>query len=279
MLYWINGQYGYGNSLNKIQQSDRVVYFESFRTYKGKVVLFREHYHLICSILNEMRLGFPYSLTDLYKVIVELTKKADGEDGIFYLTVFTKHGERQWVSQEVNVLIIRTAIHSRKRGTEKAAQWLQTDKPSLEQQISSLLKTPLNAHYVAESIACNSDEMEGFYLTAKGYIADSLNSNIFWVKDDILYTPSLVIGIAPRVTRNWLVVMAEKLNYLVIDDFFIKSELEEAYECFITNSINEIIPISNIGDVHFLGEEGPIYQLFHQAYIEEIIQTLKRSKL
>lgn len=279
MLYWMNGEYISAYDVNKFQQINKIVCFETFRTYQGKVALFYEHYHSICAALNELRLGFSYSLSDIYKVVSELTKKAGGEDGVFYIMVFIKDCEWQLGCQRVNLLIARKAFQTRKRGTERKAQWLQTIKPSVQQQVDNLLKNPLNTYHVAESGIHNLVDMENFYLTPKGFIGDSLASNIFWVKDDILYTPSLTTGIVPGVVRNWLIVTANKLGYLVIEDFFIKSELEEAYECFITNSIDELIPIASVGKVRFLGEDGPVYQLFHQVYIEEIIQTVKRSTL
>ncbi|WP_249686102.1 aminotransferase class IV, partial [Bacillus velezensis] len=40
-------------------------------------------------------------------------------------------------------------------------------------------------------------QQEGFFLTEQGYAAEGLTSNVFWVNNDILYTPSLETGILP----------------------------------------------------------------------------------
>ncbi|CAM5213192.1 4-amino-4-deoxychorismate lyase OS=Ureibacillus acetophenoni OX=614649 GN=SAMN05877842_1248 PE=4 SV=1 [Ureibacillus acetophenoni] len=71
---------------------------------------------------------------------------------------------------------------------------------------------------------------------------------------------------------------AKQMGYRVVEDLFIKKDLEEAYECFVTNSIDEIVPISNIGNVQFLGRDGTIYQRLHNAYIDEILRTIKKGE-
>ena len=43
---------------------------------------------------------------------------------------------------------------------------------------------------------------EGFFLTETDFIAEGITSNVFWVKDGILYTPSLATGIFAGITRK-----------------------------------------------------------------------------
>lgn len=281
MLCWVNGQYVDEKEI-LISPFDHgflygLVFYETFRTYNGKVVLLEERFNRLCSLLNLYRMNIPYTLKEIQESIYELTRRS-GEDSIIRLNVSAGYNDLSipYKYENPTVILFQTPLVKRKRNTEKRAQWLQTRRASLEEQhcfSTNYFRTNILARFEIE----DSTTTEGFFLTSKGFIADGITSNIFWARDGILYTPSISTGIKPGITRQWSIMMARRLGYRVVEDVFIKKELESAYECFITNSIEELVPISNIGKIHFLGENGPMYQRLHQAYIEEIIQTVKRG--
>ena len=105
--------------------------------------------------------------------------------------------------------------------------------------------------------------MKGFFLTAEGFIAEGITSNIFWSTNGKVYTPSLETGILAGTTREW--VMKSSL-FEIEEGFFKKEVLEKADEVFITNAIQEIIPIKQLGSIQFLGNRGPVYKTLHDAY-------------
>jgi branched-chain amino acid aminotransferase len=82
-------------------------------------------------------------------------------------------------------------------------------------------------------------------LNDKGEVCESLSSNIFVVKDDNIYTPSIKSGCVSGIMRN-LVVALLKENKLNIDDNAVlrEKDLLEADEIFLTNSISGIRKVS-----------------------------------
>ena len=66
------------------------------------------------------------------------------------------------------------------------------------------------------------------------------------MKGDVLYTPSLETGILNGITRAFIIKSAEELNIEVKEGFFTKDELLSAAEVFVTNSIQEIVPLYRI---------------------------------
>ena len=98
--------------------------------------------------------------------------------------------------------------------------------------------------------------------------------NIFWVKNDILYTPSLSLGIVKGITREWVMTLAREIGFEVREGEFDRQEVESAHECFLTNAIDEIIPLSQIGNARFAGNEGPVYRRLHEAYVYILEQQL-----
>ena len=54
------------------------------------------------------------------------------------------------------------------------------------------------------------------------------------------------------------------------EGLYTQGMLEDADEVFITNAVQEIVPITSIGDKLFLGNKGPVYMALHEAYVLQI---------
>ena len=61
----------------------------------------------------------------------------------------------------------------------------------------------------------------------------------------------------------------------VVEGEFTKEALLAADECFITTSIQELIPIRTLGDKTFAGNDGAVYQALHARYIDTIKESLR----
>lgn len=72
-------------------------------------------------------------------------------------------------------------------------------------------------------------------------IVEAVSSNIFIVKNNQLYTPSLTDGCIPGIMRIQIIKTALSLNYTVFDDCNIMpDDLLSADEVFLTNAISGI---------------------------------------
>lgn len=78
------------------------------------------------------------------------------------------------------------------------------------------------------------------------------------MKDNVLYTPSLKTGILNGITRAFIIKVAEELRIEIKEGFFTKDELLSADEAFVTNSIQEIVPLYHIEGRDFPGKVGMI---------------------
>lgn len=276
MILWINGKY-INESEAGISPLDHgylygLTFYEKFRTYKGQVVLFQEHYNQLIKKLNQFHIKMPYSVTDVHQVIKEFTSKVDEQEGIITINVSAGIGHPLLHFQETyyhpNVVIFRTDLFPRKRGVEKSAKWLHV-KSSYN----------LNENKFLGSLEISDlENVEGLFLSERGIITEGLASTIFFAKEGTLFTPSVTSGVTHSVIRQWVINAAKQMGYRVVEDIFISKDLEEAYECFVTNSVEELVPISNIGNIKFLGKDGTTYQRLHQAYIEEILRTVRKGE-
>lgn len=101
----------------------------------------------------------------------------------------------------------------------------------------------------------------------EGHITEGTTFNIFYVRRGILATPPLDIGILDGITRRRVIQLALSLNLPVREVRFPKERLYEADEVFITSSIREVFPVSQV-DEHRIhqGLPGPMTQKLHHAY-------------
>lgn len=99
------------------------------------------------------------------------------------------------------------------------------------------------------------------------------------MKDDILYTASLKTGILNGITRAFIIKIAEELGIEVKEGFFTKDELLSADEVFVTNSIQEIVPLYHIEGRDFPGKVGMVTKRFMSLYEMQREKLWSRNEL
>lgn len=278
MQCWLNGTYVTAEEL-RISPFDHgflygLGFFETLRTYNGKVLFWEAHMERLQAALTQFRIHMPYTQQDLLAVIEQLNLAAGGQDGYFRLNVSAgEHSIGLQPSEytQPNVIVFRKELPDTPRGKEKTAQWLEVRRNTPEGTLR--VKSHHYGNNVLGRFEMSSLAMqEGFFLTEEGYVAEGVTSNIFWVKDDILYTPSLEAGILPGITRAWILEQAQSVGMEIREGLFTKNDVEQGSECFITNSVQELVPICKLEDIQLLGNKGPIYLRLHEAFIKEVEQ-------
>ena len=246
-------------------------FFETFRTYNGKVFLWDAHWNRLCGALSDFRITMPYEEHELLSAVEALTAANNREDGYFRLNISAgihDIGLQPSEYKKPTVILYRKALQLAPRGTEKSVVWLNTVRNTPEngiRQKSHHYANNVHARFEIESLA----SCEGFFLTAEGFIAEGITSNIFWSMNGKVYTPSLETGILAGTTREWVL---KRALFEIEEGFFKKEVLEKADEVFITNAVQEIIPIKQLGSIQFLGNRGPVYKELHDAYKRGIQQ-------
>lgn len=90
---------------------------------------------------------------------------------------------------------------------------------------------------------------EAIALDINGNISEASTANIFMVKDNVLYTPSVDCSILNGLTRQLVIKIArELLNLKVIEGKFKSDFLFELDEIFITGSAAGIVSVTNVNN-------------------------------
>ena len=232
--------------------------FETFRTYEGHPFLFGDHYKRLRYSLENLQISLPYSCDELLLQVKQTIEANEMKDAYVRLNVSAGAGEIGLKTDEyetptviVYVKAIGNPVRNAKRGVILS---LRRNSPEGEYRLKS-------HHYLNNILAkreVGSDpSVEGIFLSQDGRLAEGIVSNLFWFKNGILFTPDLSTGILNGITRQFVVHVAKKMGISVREGGFQKEALVEADEVFVTNSIQEIVPLFQIEQKPLPGLDGP----------------------
>ena len=110
----------------------------------------------------------------------------------------------------------------------------------------------------------NSDIQEGLMQDVRGHVIEGTMSNVFYAKDQCLYTPLIEQSGVAGIVRAIIMDLAKQLSIEVIEKNILSDELLQADEMFVTNSIIGIWPVKKLD--HQVVNAGPITQKLQHAY-------------
>ncbi|WP_274363182.1 aminotransferase class IV [Paenibacillus thermotolerans] len=110
---------------------------------------------------------------------------------------------------------------------------------------------------------------DGLFITAKGVVAEGIDTNIFMVYKGEIITPDISTGILPGLTRRYVMELAKSLGFPVREEIFTLEQLRKADEIFITNTGAGITPIHNIHNL-LTRSEFPIARTLWEQYVKQL---------
>jgi len=93
---------------------------------------------------------------------------------------------------------------------------------------------------------------ESILLDYYGNVSEAPGENIFLVRNNKIYTPSLSDSVLEGITRDTAITIAKNLGYDVCERSITRTELYIADEIFVTGTAAEITPIISV-DNHKVG--------------------------
>ena len=119
---------------------------------------------------------------------------------------------------------------------------IKTNRPANDRLANvKSLDYELFAKAYAQARAQGFDEV--LLLNRRGYIFEASRANIFWIKDNVLYTPPLSSGCLNGITRQQVIKQAKILRISIKEKNLTPKILKEADAAFLTNSLIGIKPI------------------------------------
>lgn len=114
--------------------------------------------------------------------------------------------------------------------------------PNASLQSNLKLSNGLN-YIIAQREAQQAGYQEGVMCTIDGHLSETTMANLFWLKDDTLYTPDTSCDILMGVMRGLIIESLE--GFIPVEQIrAMPNVLEAADAVFTTNSLRELHPVS-----------------------------------
>ncbi|WP_057736571.1 D-amino-acid transaminase [Liquorilactobacillus uvarum] len=248
--------------------------YEALRVYGGKMFMFDEHFARLKRCADEIRLKLPFTKSELKHNLEKLIAAENIDGGEIYFQVsrgtLAPRNHRIPSFEEVkpvltgNVIPYERPVDKQKNGETACLvedkRWLHCNIKSL-----SLLGNVLS---LDEALQNGYDDA---LLVRDGYFTEASASNVWFVIDGSLYTHQDGNLVLPGITKLRLLEIARSEGLTVKEEAVPVSKLEKVDECFVSNSIWEVVPIVSVdGKPINNGKIGKITALLQDKYIEWI---------
>lgn len=287
-VIWINGRFVDIRDA-KISVFDRgFLYgdavFETMRSYAGIVFRLDEHLARIFRSFGIMKLRPPYDRRRIKESIYGTIESNRLKSASVRLTV--TRGEGSFAIGRRDPSAPNVVISARDfegcparmygRGiSAKIVKARQNERAPLSSVKSANFLNHILARLDAEKGGCD----EAILMNTRGLVAEAATSNIFLVKGNGIFTPSLESGALAGITRGVVIEMARGLGLRVVEGKVSPGRLIDAGEVFLTNSLVEILPVTSIDSRKIgRGKPGEITKLLHISYQKQVIRETLSQK-
>ena len=249
--------------------------FETLRIYNGKPFLFDRHIGRLSHGLGSLFIGDKYSFSEYLEHTRELIERNNVTEGVLRIQATRGPGKRGYSTTgnyDPTVLIsLHVAPNVDLNNVLPVKLATSTQILSDHDPFSTLKTTNKLANIVALREAEKIGMDDALLTNHKGNITEASGSNVFWTKDNTLFTPPVSSGCLSGITRGMILELAIALKLPTVQQDITPTQLGDAESVFLTNSIREIQPVIQVDDKPIA--ISPLIAVLHAAYREAVEQA------
>jgi branched-chain amino acid aminotransferase len=232
--------------------------YETLRAYRGRIFLVSQHLARLHRSAEHIGLTNPFGIDEWTRLLEEALKRNDlgggqaASDAYIRITLSRGEGEiglDPSLCKRPTVVILTKPLSPYpatlyEHGVRVAVVSVRRNLASaVPPRIKSL--NFLN-NILAKREASTTGAFDAVMLNHEGMLAECTASNLFFVHEGRLHTPSLDCGILDGVTRGVVMQLSREHSISVEEGAYPPFRLYEAEECFLTNTSMEIMPVSEV---------------------------------
>jgi branched-chain amino acid aminotransferase len=258
--------------------------YETLRAYDGRIFMLRKHLARLRRSADLIGLQLPISETDWPRVLEDAMRRNDLTDAYLRITVSRGEGEigldPGLCPQRTVVVMAKPPMSYPQRLYEEGVTLAVV---SVRRNLSTALSPRIKSLNFLNNIltkreATSAQAFDGIMLNADGDLTECSASNVFFVRDGRLCTPSLDCGILDGVTRDIVLVLAREHNFHVEEDHYRVEDLLGADECFLTNTSMELMPVRTVNNTSIgPGRPGAVTRQLADLFRQNLPRFLEPS--
>lgn len=237
--------------------------FETIRVYNSIPYQWNLHLARVKEGIDTLKIAA--DLSKLYALSLELLHKNNVSEGLLRISISRGIGSRGYMptedSLESSTLVIETLPLPPKQ-IDPVDLWISSFQKISAKALPVNIKLMQGVNSIlARMEAAENNCFESLMLGDRAQICECSSSNIFWYRDNTLFTPSRMSGIMAGTTREAVIRLFPKVK----EGLFLLKELHQAEEVFITNAAWQIVPVKSL---------SPMKLIWDNFTISKQIQTL-----
>ncbi len=281
---WMNGKFVDWPDA-KIHVMSHVVHygtsvFEGMRCYKtprgSSIFRLKDHIRRMFDSAKIYRIPIPYSQEEIVEACKETIRVNGFESAYVRPVVFRGYHSLGVDPSKCPVEVVIAALNWGKYlGDEGVSRGVDVKVSSWNRLAPNTMPSwaKAGANYMSSQLikmeAMADGYTEGIGLDIFGFVAEGSGENLFAVRDDVLYTPTLDSSILPGITRDSVMKIAAEFGLPVKEMKLQREFLYLADELFFTGTAAEVTPIRSVDRIVIgSGSRGPITEKIQRRFFE-----------
>ena len=218
--------------------------FETFRYRSELPVYFGRHIDRLkkgCEFLN---IPFP-SLSVINNFVHDCVIKSDTKDTHLKICLFSTGGNQYHDYPED--FSIAAIIKEYKNRNDNMTVCIAEEPKNSGSSLNFHKTTNYLQNILSKRDAIKKGFGEALFLNEKGNVTECTAHNIFWIENNIVFTPSVQNGLLPGITRSVILEISKDLGLRVKEGEFGINELINADCIFLSNAISGMIMVKKLG--------------------------------
>ncbi len=234
--------------------------FETLRVYSGRVFRLENHIKRLFKGLDVLGLENKADVCFLENAAKSLIEKNRLNDASIKIIAFREECPGLDPTPSLKACYLITASPFDFKRKEKFEKGISAGIVSIRRNQSSPHVFIKSLNFLENILGRKEAHEKGFdeavFLNNYEMVTEGSISNLFIIKDSVLFTPPVAAGILKGITRDVVFEIAKDLGMKCCEEYFKIDYMLTADEAFMTNSLMEIMPLREI-DGQILGDTCP----------------------
>ncbi len=257
--------------------------FETLRTYGEKPFRLESHVDRLSSSARHFGIPFRYTAGQIRRIIEQLLEENTLKDS--YVRMTLSRGPLAGGLIPGGACSPTLAIQAKPLAGYPPELYVD-GVPLITSPFRRSVSCPVSAHktlnflpnYLTKKEAVDKGAHDALILNTDNHVAECSVSNVFLVEGGSVATPSVAANILPGVTRRVVMDICAESNIQVTEGLFGLERVFRADEVFLTNSLMEIMPVSEV-DGRRIGAlvPGSVTKYLHGKY-KALVRNANQEK-
>ena len=255
--------------------------FETMRSHDGVVFALTDHLDRLFASADVLSINNPYDREYITEAIDKVLSANKLTDARLRLTL-TNGPMSESEEQRKSTLLITTTkflCYPPEYYKKGVMVVLCPFKQNPIDPASGRKTTSYLSRMIALNLAHQKRAAEAIWFTLDNRLAEGCISNVFLVKDSVLYTPPVNTPVLPGVARKTVCMLAGQNSIKFIEKDLTIDDLLGADEIFLTNVIMQIMPITRV-EKHTVsdGRVGDVTKKLQTSYDQFVKSECEKNK-